>query len=181
VCNNGRRHAAVAAAGGWLCRAGGATEWLMWWSPRPAASGKYIEDRIHDGAKVPLIWSPSPTPLRQQLAQQHPLLGGHVACIALPNATILFSGGFGPSHGVPLGDSKPTKGIMRTGPKSPAFFEPSFRSASEVHSRTSAETRLVSDIHSPTKNDHLSAAEIRLLERIVGHIKSIINERAHLN
>jgi hypothetical protein len=51
----------------------------------------------------------------------------------------------------------------------------------QVHSRTSAEASLVSDIHSLTKNDHLSAAELRLLERIVGHIKSIINERAHLN
>jgi hypothetical protein len=51
----------------------------------------------------------------------------------------------------------------------------------EVHSRTLAETSLVSDIHSLTKNDHLSAAELRLLERIVGHIKSVINEREHLN
>jgi hypothetical protein len=51
----------------------------------------------------------------------------------------------------------------------------------EVHSRTSAETSLVSDIHSLTKNDHLSAAELRLLEGIVGHIKSIINERTHFN
>ena len=51
----------------------------------------------------------------------------------------------------------------------------------EVHSRTLAEASLVSDIHSLTKNDHLSAAELRLLERILGHIKSIIDERSHLN
>ena len=51
----------------------------------------------------------------------------------------------------------------------------------EDHSRTSAETSLVSDIHSLTKNDHLSAAELRVLERIVGHIKAVVNERANSN
>ena len=51
----------------------------------------------------------------------------------------------------------------------------------EDHSRTSAETSLVNDIHSLTKNDHLNAVELRVLERIVGHIKAVINERSHLN
>jgi hypothetical protein len=49
----------------------------------------------------------------------------------------------------------------------------------EIHSRTSAEMSLVSDIHSLTKNDHLSAAELRVLERIVGHIKAVVNERGN--
>jgi hypothetical protein len=49
------------------------------------------------------------------------------------------------------------------------------------HSRTFAEESLVKDIHLLTANDHLHAADLRLLERIVGHIKSIISERAHLN
>jgi hypothetical protein len=51
----------------------------------------------------------------------------------------------------------------------------------EDHSRTSTEKRLVKDIHSLTKNDHLHAAELRVLERIVGHIKAVIYERANSN
>jgi hypothetical protein len=51
----------------------------------------------------------------------------------------------------------------------------------EDHSRTSAETSLVNDIHSLTKNDHLNAAELRVLERIVGHIKTVVNQRANSN
>src|SRR6202040_3264452 len=86
-----------------------------------AAGRKHIENRIHDGAKVPLRWTPDVTPLRQQWAQQDPLLSRRVACIAQPVAAIMFAGGFGPSHGLSLADSKPTKGNHATGPKSPAF------------------------------------------------------------
>ena len=51
----------------------------------------------------------------------------------------------------------------------------------EDHSRTSAERSLVNDIHSLTKNDHLNAVELWVLERIVGHIKAVVNERANSN
>jgi hypothetical protein len=51
----------------------------------------------------------------------------------------------------------------------------------EDRSRTSAETSLVNDICSIIKNDHLHAAELRVLERIVAHIKAVINERANSN
>jgi hypothetical protein len=51
----------------------------------------------------------------------------------------------------------------------------------EDHSRTSAETSLLNDIHSLTKNDHLNAVELRVLERIVGDIKAVVNERANSN
>jgi hypothetical protein len=34
----------------------------------------------------------------------------------------MFAGGFGPSHGLSLADSKPTKGIMRRGRNHPLFL-----------------------------------------------------------
>jgi hypothetical protein len=49
------------------------------------------------------------------------------------------------------------------------------------HSRTSAERNLVHGIQSLTKNVHMSAAELRILERIVGDIKAIITERSNSN
>src|SRR5262249_37025418 len=66
-----------------------------------AAGRKNIENCIHDGAKSPRRWAPRASPLRQQSAQQRPLLPCRVACIAQSNAAILPAGGFGPSHGVP--------------------------------------------------------------------------------
>src|SRR5215471_21034508 len=72
----------------------------------PLAAGRQnIEDRIHDSAKMPFGRTPSPTPLRQQFAQQNPLHSCRVACIAQSITAILFAGGFGPSHWCPLGDS----------------------------------------------------------------------------
>src|SRR4249919_1366399 len=87
-----------------------------------AAGRKKVEDRIHYDAKAPLRWTPNVTPLRQQWAQQDPLLSRRVACIAQPVAAIMFAGGFGPSHGLSLADSKPTKGIMRRGRNHPLFL-----------------------------------------------------------
>jgi hypothetical protein len=49
----------------------------------------------------------------------------------------------------------------------------------EDRSRTSAETSLVNDIHSLVRNDHLNAAELRSLERIVDHIKAVVTERSN--
>jgi hypothetical protein len=49
------------------------------------------------------------------------------------------------------------------------------------HSRTSAERSLVHGIQSLTRNDHMSAAELRILERLVGDIKAIITERSNSN
>jgi hypothetical protein len=51
----------------------------------------------------------------------------------------------------------------------------------EGPSRTPTETSLVKDIHALFAKDHLDAAELRVLERIVGHIKSFIDERANSN
>src|SRR5215831_6452965 len=68
-----------------------------------AAGRKNIENRIHDGAKMPLSWAPRASALRQQLAQDQPLHCGRVTCITLPIAAILFAGGFGPSHGLSPG------------------------------------------------------------------------------
>jgi hypothetical protein len=45
------------------------------------------------------------------------------------------------------------------------------------HLRTSAERSLVHDIHSLTKNVHLNAAELRILEHVVHDIKAVITER----
>ena len=45
------------------------------------------------------------------------------------------------------------------------------------HLRTSAERSLVHDIHSLTKNVHLNAAELRILEHVVQDIKAVITER----
>ena len=45
-------------------------------------------------------------------------------------------------------------------------------------SRTAAETRLVNDFCSIIKRDRMFAAELRVLERFVGHVKIVINERA---
>src|ERR1700745_3300894 len=65
----------------------------------PLAAGRQdIEDRVHDGAKIPFGRTPSPTPLWQKSAQQDPLHSCRVACIAQSIAAILFAGGFGPSH-----------------------------------------------------------------------------------
>ena len=49
------------------------------------------------------------------------------------------------------------------------------------HSRTPAERKLVRDIQSLTKNVYMSSAELRTLERIVGHIKAVITERSNSN
>jgi hypothetical protein len=51
----------------------------------------------------------------------------------------------------------------------------------EGHSRTSAEKLLAKDIHSLFANDHLGTVDLRVLERIVGHIKVILDERARPN
>jgi hypothetical protein len=51
----------------------------------------------------------------------------------------------------------------------------------EDYPRTSAETSLLNEIHSLTKNDHLNAAELWTLERIVGRIKAVITERKNSN
>jgi hypothetical protein len=47
------------------------------------------------------------------------------------------------------------------------------------HLRTSAERNLVHDIHSLTRNVHLNAAELRILEQVVHAIKAVITERAN--
>jgi hypothetical protein len=49
------------------------------------------------------------------------------------------------------------------------------------HSRTLAETSLLMEIHSLTKNDHLNVVELRTLERIVGRINAVITERKNSN
>src|SRR6266446_7166844 len=71
-----------------------------------AAGRKAVEDRIHDRAKVNLARTPDLARLRQQRAQQYPLLRCRVACIAKPFAAIYFAGGFGPSHVVPIVESQ---------------------------------------------------------------------------
>jgi hypothetical protein len=48
----------------------------------------------------------------------------------------------------------------------------------EGHSRTSAERLLAKDIHSLFATDHLHTVDLLILERIVGHIKVILDERA---
>src|SRR6516165_2391003 len=59
----------------------------------PLAAGRQdVKDRIHDGAKRPFGRTPSPTPLRQQFAQQNPLHSCRVACIAQSITAILFAG-----------------------------------------------------------------------------------------
>src|SRR5947209_5783934 len=68
-----------------------------------AAGRRNIENRIHDGAKRPNGRTPSPTPLRQQWTQYDPLHSGRVTCIAQSITAILFTGGFGPSHGLSPG------------------------------------------------------------------------------
>src|SRR5260370_38002583 len=67
-------------------------------SPPLAAGRKKVEDRIPYDAKAPLRWTPNVTPLRQQWAQQDPLLSRPVACIAQPVAAIMVAGGCGASH-----------------------------------------------------------------------------------
>jgi hypothetical protein len=47
------------------------------------------------------------------------------------------------------------------------------------HLRTSAERSLVHRIHSLTKNVHLNAAELRILEHVVDDIKAVITERSN--
>src|SRR5580704_12240657 len=86
-----------------------------------AAGRKHIENAIHDDAKGPGRRAAKVTPFRQKSTQQQPLLNRRIACIAQSNAAILFAGGFGPSHGLSLADSKPTKGIMRRGRNHPLF------------------------------------------------------------
>src|SRR5260221_397017 len=80
-----------------------------------AAGRKDVEDRIHDHAKVNLARTPDPARLRQQRAQQYPLLRCRVACIAKPFAAIYFAGGFGPSHVVPLVESQTRRNHNRAG------------------------------------------------------------------
>ncbi len=48
------------------------------------------------------------------------------------------------------------------------------------HLRTSAERSLVHGIHSLTKNVHLNAVELRILEHVVDDIKAVIAERLDL-
>src|SRR5262249_24876130 len=106
--------------------------WKVFRHSTPLAAGrKHVENCIHDGAKRPLRSAPCASPLPQQSAQQRPLLPCRVACIAQSNAAILPAGGFGPSHGVPLADSKPTKGIMELDRNHPLFSGSSFRSTSQ--------------------------------------------------
>lgn len=45
--------------------------------------------------------------------------------------------------------------------------------------RTSAERSLAHGIHSLTKNVHLNAAELRILEHVVDDIKAVITERSN--
>jgi hypothetical protein len=48
------------------------------------------------------------------------------------------------------------------------------------HLRTSAESSLVHGIHALTKNVHLNAVELRILEHVVDDIKAVIAERLEL-
>jgi hypothetical protein len=48
----------------------------------------------------------------------------------------------------------------------------------EGHLLTSAERLLTKDIHSLFANDHLHTVDLRVLERIVRHIKVVLDERA---
>jgi hypothetical protein len=47
------------------------------------------------------------------------------------------------------------------------------------HLRTAAERSLVHRIHALTKNVHLNAAELRILEHVVDDIKAVITERSN--
>ena len=51
----------------------------------------------------------------------------------------------------------------------------------EGHSRTSAEKLLAKDIHSLFATDHLHTVDVRILERIVGDFKVILDEQARSN
>jgi len=80
----------------------GRERWKIFRQSAPLAAGRqYIENRIHNDAKIPLVWAPNTAPLRQQSAQHQPLFRGRVACIAQQITPILLTGGFGPSHVVP--------------------------------------------------------------------------------
>ena len=46
------------------------------------------------------------------------------------------------------------------------------------HLRTSAERSLVHGIHSLTRNVHLNAAELRIVEHVVHDIKAVVTERS---
>jgi hypothetical protein len=46
------------------------------------------------------------------------------------------------------------------------------------HLRTAAERSLVHHIHALTKNVHLNAVELRILEHVVADIKAVITERS---
>src|SRR6516225_3053478 len=63
-----------------------------------AAGRKYVENRIHDDANIPLVRPSNTTSLRQQRLQHEPLFRRRVACITEPITPIVPSGGFGPSH-----------------------------------------------------------------------------------
>src|SRR5258708_7025549 len=89
-----------------------------------AAGRKNVEDRIHDRAKVHLARTPDPARLRQQRAQQYPLLRCCVACIAKPFAAIYFAGGFGPCHVVPLVESQTRRNHNRAGITRLIFGQP---------------------------------------------------------
>src|ERR1700730_1022530 len=67
-----------------------------------AAGRKHIENAIQDDAKGPGWRAAKVTPFRQKSTQQQPFLNRRIACVAQPNAAILFAGGFGPSHRVLL-------------------------------------------------------------------------------
>jgi uncharacterized protein with von Willebrand factor type A (vWA) domain len=57
-------------------------------------------------------------------------------------------------------------------------IEKDLRDLFPEESRTAAEASLVKDLCSIIKRDRMFAAELRVLERFVAHVKAVINERA---
>jgi hypothetical protein len=58
-------------------------------------------------------------------------------------------------------------------------IEKDLRDLFPEESRTAAETSLVKDLCSIIKRVRMFAAELKVLERFVSHVKAVINERAN--